>query len=287
MGRVYLARHKLMKRQVAVKMMHPQLISGKSALRRFQKEAELASALNHPNILTVYDFGVTETGSPYLVMDYYEGEDLARHLKPPRKGQPGVQLPWRRVVALLLPVLDGLQKVHQAGFMHRDIKPGNLYLTRDDELILLDFGSARQVSGTHSRSLLIYSEGFAPYEQYLQDHLNRQGPWTDVYAVAATLYFMLTAHRLPSALDRKQATLLQQPDALKPARHYLPDLPPALDAALLRALAVEPEQRLQSVVEFKRQLEATLTEDQLALNCRPSQPRPPNRPNPKPLRKYL
>ncbi|QQS53593.1 MAG: SUMF1/EgtB/PvdO family nonheme iron enzyme [Candidatus Competibacteraceae bacterium] len=183
-------------------------------------------------------------------------------------------MPWRRAIKLLLPVLDGLQKVHQAGFMHRDIKPGNLYLTRDDELILLDFGSARQVSGTHTRSLLIFSEGFAPYEQYLQGHLNRQGPWTDVYAVAATLYFMLTARRVPSALDRKQAELLQQSDLLKPARQVIPDLPLALDAALLRALAVEPEQRLQSITAFRQHLETVLAEE--------DEPRPPPRPPPPP-----
>ncbi|HMR03866.1 MAG TPA: SUMF1/EgtB/PvdO family nonheme iron enzyme, partial [Candidatus Competibacter phosphatis] len=115
-----------------------------------------------------------------------------------------------------------------------------------------------------------------PYEQYLQGHLNRQGPWTDVYAVAATLYFMLTAHRLPSALDRKQATLLQQPDVLKPARHFVPDLPPMLDAAMLRALAVEPEQRLQSIAVFKQHLETALAEED---KPRPiPSPEPPTRP---------
>ncbi|MDG4553825.1 MAG: bifunctional serine/threonine-protein kinase/formylglycine-generating enzyme family protein [Candidatus Competibacter sp.] len=231
--------------------------------------------LRHPHLVRVVNF-FESNDTAYLVMDYYEGEDLGRHLKPPRKGQPGVRLPWRRAVALLLPVLAGLEKVHQAGFMHRDIKPGNLYLTHDDELILLDFGSARQVTGTHTRSLLIFSEGFAPYEQYLQGHLNRQGPWTDVYAVAATLYFMLTAQRPPSALDRKQATLLQQPELLKPARHFLPDLPPALDAALLRALAVEPEQRLQSITAFKQHLETALAEDDKPRPTPP--PEPPTRP---------
>ena len=244
-------------------------------LRTFLQEAQTIAQLRHPHLVRVVNF-FELNDTAYLVMDYYEGEDLARHLKPPRKGQPGVHLPWRRAIKLLLPVLGGLEKVHQAGFMHRDIKPGNLYLTRDDELILLDFGSARQVTGTHTRSLLIYSEGFAPYEQYLQGHLNRQGPWTDVYAVAATLYFMLTAHRLPSALDRKQATLLQQPDALKPARHYLPDLPPTLDAALLRALAVEPEQRLQSIAVFKQHLETALAEEDKP-RPKPS-PEPPTRP---------
>ena len=250
-------------------------------LRTFLQEAQTIAQLRHPHLVRVVNF-FELNDTAYLVMDYYEGEELARHLKPPRKGQPGVQLPWRRAIQLMLPVLNGLQKVHEAGFMHRDIKPGNLYLTRDDELILLDFGSARQVTGTHTRSLLIYSEGFAPYEQYLQGHLNRQGPWTDVYAVAATLYFMLAAHRLPSALDRKQATLLQQPDALKPARHFLPDLPLALDAALLQALAVEPEQRLQSIAVFKQHLETALAEEGKPRLTPP--PEPPTQPQvaPKP-----
>ena len=144
--------------------------------------------------------------------------------------------------------------------MHRDIKPGNLYLTTDDELILLDFGSARQVTGTHTRSMLIFSAGYAPYEQYLQGQLQRQGPWTDIYGAAATLYHMLTGQRLPPALDRKQAALLQEPDPLQPARRWIADLPPALDAALLRALAMEPEQRLQTVEAFQRHLQTALAE---------------------------
>ena len=192
-------------------------------------------------------------------MDYLEGEDLSKHLKP-LKGQRGIQMPWPRAVKLLLPVPEGLYRVHQAGFMHRDLKPGNLYLTKDDELIVLDFGSARQVTRNHTRSLLIFSEGYAPYEQYLQGHLNRQGPWTDVYAIAATLYFMVTGCRLPSAMDRKQAELLQQPDPLKPARHFAPELPAALDAVLMRALVVEPELRLPTVVDLKQQLERVLVE---------------------------
>ncbi len=144
--------------------------------------------------------------------------------------------------------------------MHRDLKPGNLYLTKDGELIMLDFGSARQVTSNHTRSLLIFSEGHAPYEQYLQGQLTRQGPWTDVYAIAATLYFMVTGSRLPSAMERKQAHLLQQPDPLKPARHFVPELPAALDAVLTRGLVVEPELRLPTVVDLKQQLERVLAQ---------------------------
>ncbi len=233
---------------------HEELFS--YGLKTFLKEARTLAQMKHPHLVRVLNY-FEMNGTAYLVMDYLEGEDLATHLKR----QPDGRLPWRLAINLILPVLDGLRKVHEAGFMHRDIKPGNLYRT-DEGLVLLDFGSARQVADSHTRSLLIFTRGYAPYEQYLAGHLNRQGPWTDVYGMAATLYFMLTAQCPPSALDRKQNDLLQQPDLLKPARHFVPDLPPTLDAALDAALAVEPERRLQSVVEFKQRLEAVLVEDE-------------------------
>ena len=225
-------------------------------LKTFLKEARTLAQIKHPRVVRVLNY-FEMNGTAYLAMDYLEGEDLTAYLKR----QPDGRLPWRRALALLLPVLDGLRKVHEAGFMHRDLKPGNLYWT-DDGLVLLDFGSARQVTSPHSRSLLIYSAGYAPYEQYLEGNLTRQGPWTDVYGAAATLYFMLTAQRPPSALERKQSGLLRQPDLLKPVRHWIPDIPEALDAALLRALAVEPEQRLQSMAEFKQQLDAVVVEEE-------------------------
>ncbi|MCC6136282.1 MAG: serine/threonine protein kinase [Candidatus Contendobacter sp.] len=102
-------------------------------LKAFLKEAQIIAQLRHPHLVRVLNyFELNETA--YLVMDYLEGEDLAKHLKPP-KGQRGIQMPWPRAIKLLLPVLEGLYRVHQAGFMHRDLKPGNLYLTKDDELM--------------------------------------------------------------------------------------------------------------------------------------------------------
>ncbi len=240
------------------------------------KEARTLKQVEHPHLVRVVDF-FELNDTAYLVMDYYEGEDLARHLKLSRKGQPGIRLPWRQAVQLMLPVLDGLQKVHEAGFMHRDIKPGNLYLTRKDGLILLDFGAAREVASDHAYSKAIYTEGYAPYEQCLHSEMKRQGSWTDVYGVAATLYVMLTGQRLPSGLERRDAIQSKRSDPLQPARRIVPDLPPALDVVLGRALKVEPEQRLQTVLELTQQLEGVLAEEAK---------KPPNTPQKSPRKFY-
>ncbi|MBL8252248.1 MAG: SUMF1/EgtB/PvdO family nonheme iron enzyme, partial [Candidatus Competibacter sp.] len=166
--------------------------------------------------------------------------------------QPDKKLPWQQAVNLLLPVLDGLREVHRNGFMHRDVKPRNLYLTQRGQLVLLDFGAARQVVSDRTRSLAIYSSGYAAYEQHVQ---GEQGPWTDVYGAAATLYFALTGHVPPPAPDRMKK------DPRKPARHFSPGLPPALDNVLNRALMVEPKKRLQTIEEFEQQLRAVLKQE--------------------------
>ena len=219
-------------------------------LRTFLNEARTLAQMKHPNLVRVLDY-FEMNGTAYLVMDYYEGQDLTRYLAQ----QPDRRLPWRQAVSLLLPVLDGLEEVHQNGFMHRDVKPGNLYLTSQNQLILLDFGAARQVVGSHSRSWLIFSDGYAALEQYVQT--SKQGKWTDVYGAAATLYAMLTAQRPPSAPDRVSC------DTLRPIRQLAPSAPPALEQVLNHGLAVDPDQRLQSIVKFKRQLEAVLSGEDL------------------------
>lgn len=161
-------------------------------LQAFLDEARTLARFDHANVVRIRDF-FEANGTAYLVMDYYEGESLLEYL-----ARHGGRLPWRATLELMLPVLDGLREVHRHGFLHRDIKPHNIYLTTQGRPILLDFGSARQAMGERSRSLsVVLTEGYAPFEQY--HSRGQQGPWTDIYGAAATIYLLLTGrlHRQP------------------------------------------------------------------------------------------
>ncbi|HAS50935.1 MAG TPA: hypothetical protein DCS21_04045, partial [Gammaproteobacteria bacterium] len=214
-------------------------------LRSFRNEAQLLKRFYHGHIVRVFNYFDAHR-TAYLVMDYYEGETLQAYLVR----QPRQRLPWQEALALLVPVLDGLQQIHAQKVLHRDIKPANLYLTTQNRLILLDFGSARQVVAGHSRSLTtILTPGYAPVEQY---GVESQGPWTDIYAVAATLYRMITGRTPPPATDRILSDTLQSPV------EQIPDIPLTLNSALLQALAVRPQQRVPSIGQLNRQFQAIL-----------------------------
>ncbi|MBK8221435.1 MAG: protein kinase [Candidatus Obscuribacter sp.] len=259
MGRVYLARHKLMKRQVAVKMMHPQLISGKSALRRFQKEAELASALNHPNILTVYDFGVTETGSPYLVMDYLQGKELLHVLKD--EGH----LPQSRGLHIFKQVCAGLAHAHDKGVVHRDLKPSNVMLVTldgDDSFVkILDFGIAKQLNPSESSidNLTRTGEVFgtphymSPEQCRAQDVDGR----SDIYALGCVMYQTFTGHLPITGCDLIEC-LYKHVNSMPESFHVVaPELPLSaeLEAIVFKAMAKSPDERFQSMQEFRAAME--------------------------------
>jgi formylglycine-generating enzyme required for sulfatase activity len=212
-------------------------------LEQFLREARTLAQLDHPNIVRVRHF-FEANGTAYLVMDYYEGISLAEHLD-----NQGGRLPEESAKQLLLPILDGLRAVHAKGFLHRDVKPQNIYLARTDtggvRPILLDFGAARQAMGERSRSLsVVVSAGYAPFEQYQRK--GTQGPWTDIYAAAAVLYRAVTGEEPPEATDRISA------DELKPAADF--GVSKGLSDALHEALAIAPEARPRSVQEFQARL---------------------------------
>ena len=207
-------------------------------LERFLQEARtLAKFERHPNIVRVRSF-FEGNGTAYLVMNFYEGRTLGEYLEA-RNGF----IPEEEALLIMEQVVDGLAAVHEEGILHRDIDPNNVYLADDGTVVLLDFGAARTAVGerTHSMSVVL-KRGYAPHEQY-HSH-GDQGPWTDVYACAATLYRALTGYKPPEAAARILDDELVAPCEL------VPSLSEAANEAVTAGLGVRPDTRPQSMEAF-------------------------------------
>jgi formylglycine-generating enzyme required for sulfatase activity len=206
-------------------------------LDRFLEEARTLARFKHPNIIGVRRF-LRANGTAYLVMDYCEGESLESVLT--REGTLGSD----RVGKMLNRLLDALGELHAASVTHRDIKPGNIYLKEDGSPLLLDFGAARQALAQHSRSVTaMATPGYAAFEQY--STRGKQGPWTDIYGLGATLYRCVTGRRPPDASDR----ILE--DELIPAVDAAPGYPRALLEQIDAALKARPGKRPQSIAAWR------------------------------------
>ena len=205
---------------------------------RFREEARtLAKFIGHPNVAGVSSY-FDENGTSYFVMDYIEGISFKSYI-----ANAGGRVSTDEALNVMIPVLRALTAVHAEGVIHRDVTPDNIYISRDGNVKLLDFGSARYSIGDKSKSLdVILKVGYAPKEQYIRR--GRQGPYTDVYSCAACLYGALTGVLPPESLDRLEE------DELVPVSQVLPDIPEWLDRAILKGLAVQPENRFQSAAEF-------------------------------------
>jgi formylglycine-generating enzyme required for sulfatase activity/serine/threonine protein kinase len=213
-------------------------------LERFRLEARTLIALKHKNIVPVLQY-FEANGTGYLVMEYQSGTTLGARLKPNRHLAPA------ELEALLTPVLDALEAVHAKGFLHRDIKPDNIFLRDDGTPLLLDFGAARQAVGAKSQSLTaIVSEGYAPYEQYEGD--SEQGPWSDIYALGCTLYRCMTGQRPMPAPKRVGAEMENKPDPVPPlADAARESYRPALIAAVEAAMRLAAGDRPQTIAAFR------------------------------------
>jgi tetratricopeptide (TPR) repeat protein len=211
-------------------------------LDRFVKEAQTLALFRHPSVVPVYRF-FQANGTAYMVMEYQRGQSLSELMRRHRG-----EFTEEDLMGLIMPVLDGLASVHKIGYLHRDLKPGNIFVREDGTPVLLDFGAARNAVGRKSKNLTsIVTPGYAPLEQYFAD--GNQGPWTDIYALAGILYQAVTGRIPPEAPARVKRDPIQS--ALSAGRgRYSDQFLEAIDAAL----SVEEEQRPQTVDEWRAML---------------------------------
>jgi serine/threonine protein kinase len=214
-------------------------------LKNFVKEARALARFKHANIVRVLRF-IEANGTAYTVMEYEQGQTLAQYLK--EKGQ---RLDESSLLRIVMPILNGLHAVHEVGLLHLDIKPENIYLRRDGSPMLIDFGSTRHAM-TESRpsGRVALTHGYAPVEQYPDK--GKLGPWSDVYALGATMYRCVTGKRPDDALDRYRAILDYKTDPLKPAvRAAAGRCQPVLLEGIDWAMQVHAQDRPQTPREFQ------------------------------------
>src|ERR1039457_2687506 len=262
MGEVYRGRDTRLDRTVAIKILPAHLSDNPEAKQRFDREARAISSLNHPNICTLYDVG-HQAGMDYLVMEYLEGETLADRL---RKGP----LPVEQVLKYGIEICEGLEKAHRSGVVHRDLKPGNIMLTKTGAK-LMDFGLAKaSVAGSPATSglkaTLTTPPGSHPLTaqgmvvgtfQYMspeQVEGKEADTRSDIFALGAVLYEMATGKRAfeGKTVASSMAAVLERDPA--PISSEQPMAPPALDRLVKTCLEKDPEERWQTAHDVKLQL---------------------------------
>lgn len=243
MASVYRAHDEVLDRHVAVKLLHGHLASDPPFLERFRREARAAAALSHPNVVAVYDWGEADDGA-YMVLELVDGMSLREVLRIRGRVTPAEAL------ALLGPAAGGLAAAHQAGLVHRDVKPENLLLGPDGVVKVTDFGLARAASSstqTFGADTLVGSPHYLSPEAVDGAPL---GPPSDVYSLGIVLFECLTG-RAPYQGDTPLATALQHTTQEVPApSSVLPGLPASVDRVVRRATAVDPAERYADATEF-------------------------------------
>lgn len=263
MGRVYRAEQSVLGRTVAVKIVHPHLLSDENSVARFLTEARAASQLNHPNSISVYDFGRTENGNPYLVMEFLQGKDLAQILL--EEGP----IPLPRVLDILLQVLAALGEAHDLGIVHRDLKPENIILhpqRRGGDLVkVVDFGLAKvradaALPSVTSPGIVCGTPDYMAPEQGRGDEIDGR---SDLYSVGVMLFQLLTG-KLPFEGESPTQVVMMHLSVPAPdPRQVAPrrEISNALAEVVKRALSKAPGDRYEDAVEFAEALKRACSEE--------------------------
>ena len=263
MSSVYLAEHMVMRRRCAIKVLPAKRVNDSSYLGRFHREAQAVASLDHPNIVRAYDVDKQiENGAEvhFLVMEYVDGQSLHElvHSRGP--------LPYDEAADYIRQAALGLEHAHDAGMVHRDIKPGNLLVDRSGTVRLLDLGLARFFEEKDEQSLTVAHEekvlGTADYlapEQALDSH--QVDSRADIYSLGCTLYFLLTGHAPFMDGTLAQRLMAHQTKQPPPVPKDRPDAPPSLVAIINRMMAKQADQRYQSAIEVSKILASWLTDN--------------------------
>jgi len=258
MGVVYKAEHIRISRPAAIKILNPELAGDPAVVARFGREAEMASRLNHPNAVGIYDVGEEESGLVYIAMEYVDGEQLSKIIE---RDSP---LPPLRTANIIRQVAGALDAAHQLNIVHRDLKPDNIMICRQsgkvDWVKVVDFGIAKQTrhgfgyQSVTRRGLILGTPEYMAPEQLLREPLDSR---TDVYSLGLVAYRMLTG-KLPFTGKNSQAKMVKKltesPRGFKEARPDL-NLSPEIEAIVMRAISRERVDRYSTTLEFSAALE--------------------------------
>jgi len=271
MGEVYVARDQILARDVAVKVLPEQSLSNPVSMKRFEREAKALAALSHPNVLSIYDFGIDQ-GISYTVTELLKGETLRARIHRSR-------IPWKKAAKIAGEIAEGLSAAHNAGIIHRDLKPENVFLTSDDELKILDFGLARmdliaplaqnQTSATTEARLTAHDVimGTIPYmspEQVRGDEVDSR---TDIFSFGCVIHEMLTgsrAYQRETSPETMTAILKEEPSPLPS------EVPPALQRIVFHCLEKIPQKRFQSARDLAFALQAVEQDSRPSITPEPA-----------------
>lgn len=261
MAEVYKGYQETLDRHVAIKLMHSFLADDQDFLSRFKREARAMAALNHPNIVGVYDFDI-ESDAYYIVMEYVGGGTLKEKLEA--LAQQGERLSLAQAVQIVLEIADALAYAHSRGMVHRDIKPANIMLTENGRAVLTDFGIAKMLSGPSytATGAMIGTPAYMSPEQ----GLGRPGDErSDLYSLGV-LFFQMATARLPFDADTPLAVVLKHVnDPIPEPTTINSQLPPAIEAVILKAMAKEPKERFQSAHEMAQTLREAVRSADISL----------------------